>query len=555
MLASITFKYGPGRQNRKPQLSLIRRQQQICSAFLAFGWQLGWDYLWRRQSPKVRRKRARWLMHKLLSLGPTFIKIGQFLSTRIDLLPPEYIQALSELQDRVPPFSSERAIATIEESLGHPLNDLYADFEADPLAAASLGQVHRARLHSGEEVVVKVQRPNLEAILELDYRAVGQLVRWCDRHVPHSRRYELESIYEEFFSILFREIDYIQEGENADRFRENFAQVGYVTVPKIYWEYTARRVLTMEYLPGIRVDNRAALEAFGLSPQQINQQGICCYLKQLLQDGFFHADPHPGNLAVSKEGDLIFYDYGMMTDVAAMNQDQMVRTFFAVMKKDAPQVIITLTELGLITPVADMAPVQRVMQVILDRFTERPVDVQVFTEMQDEVYALFEQQPFRLPAKMTYILKSLTTLDGIARSLDPEYNLTAAAQPFVKTLLVKAKPGQGMGELARQTRKMIQQRLNQPSRLEQRLQTLEERLERGEISVQIRNPTSDRQLRRLERLLICVLYACISGFTLLAGALLILAQLPGWGIFLFMISGVAAVALIRQWFRLIWPWR
>lgn len=213
MLASITFKYGPGRQNRKPQLSLIRRQQQICSAFLAFAWQLGWDSLWRRQSPKLRRKRARWLMHKLLDLGPTFIKIGQFLSTRIDLLPLEYIQALSELQDRVPPFSSERAIATIEEGLGHPLDDLYAYFEPTPLAAASLGQVHRARLHSGEEVVVKVQRPNLETILELDYRAVGQLVRWCDRYVPHSCRYELESIYEEFFRFYFGKLTISRRGK------------------------------------------------------------------------------------------------------------------------------------------------------------------------------------------------------------------------------------------------------------------------------------------------------------------------------------------------------
>lgn len=555
MLASITYQYGGGGQNRKSRGSLLRRQQQICRAFLAFGWQLGWDYLWRRDSPKLRRKRARWLLHRLLDLGPTFIKIGQFLSTRIDLLPLEYTQALSELQDRVPPFSSERAIATIEASLGHSLGDLYAHFEHAPLAAASLGQVHRARLHSGEEVVVKVQRPNLEDILELDYRAIGQLVRWCDRHVPHSRRYELESIYQEFFSILFREIDYIQEGENADRFRENFAQVPYIQVPKIYWQYTSRHVLTMEYVPGMRIDNRAALEAFGLSPQDINQRGICCYLKQLLQDGFFHADPHPGNLAVSKDGTLIFYDYGMMTDVAAMNQEQMVRTFFAVMKKDTQQVILTLTELGLITPVADMVPIQRVMQVILERFTERPVDVQVFTEMQEEVYTLFEQQPFRLPAKMTYILKSLTTLDGIARSLDPEYNLTAAAQPFLKSLVVQSKSGKGVGELARQTRQLIQQKLSQPSRLELRLQRLEERLERGDISFQVQNPTGDRQLRRLERLLVCLLYACISGFTLLAGSLLVLAQLSGWGIVLFIVSALAAVALVRQGLGLIWPWR
>jgi len=536
--------------SRPSRWLLFRRISQIVGVLGQFGSQLLWDYTWRRRSHRTQSQRARWLVQQLLVLGPTFIKIGQFLSTRFDLLPPAYIEALRKLQDQVPPFDSRRAIALIEQHLGQSLGDLYATFDPKPLAAASLGQVHRARLHSGEEVVVKVQRPQLEAQLYLDYLAIGELIRWADRWLPFLRPYALQEIYEEFFSILLREIDYIQEGQNADRFRANFAQDPYIRVPKVYWTHTCHYVLTMEYLPGIRIDNRAAIEAFGLNPQMINQRGICCYLKQLLIDGFFHADPHPGNLAVTKEGDLIFYDYGMMTEVPALNQQQMVQTFFAVLQKDSDRVIAALMELGLLMPVTDRVPLQRIMQLILDRFTERPVDLAAFRELQQDVYALFEQQPFRLPAKMTYILKSLTTLDGIARSLDPEYNLSAAAQPFVKELMRHSRPG--WRELIHQTQTLINQRLQQPSRVEVRLQQLEDRLARGELQVSVRHPTMERQLRRIESLLICLVYLGLAGFTLLAGAMLWSAKAPGGAIALFTVAALAGLALVRSWLRFLW---
>jgi predicted unusual protein kinase regulating ubiquinone biosynthesis (AarF/ABC1/UbiB family) len=482
----------------------------------------------------------------MLDLGPVFIKIGQSLSTRIDLLPKEYVEAFSELQDRVPPFKNEEAATIVEVELGKPLFVIYRDFCPEPLASASLGQVHKARLHTGEEVVVKIQRPGLKKLFDLDYIAIQKLLALF-RRLGWFKSWKLEEIYHEFFAILYQEIDYIQEGKNADRFRHNFQDQPRVIIPKVYWQYSTSKVLTLEYVPGIKVDDRAALEACEIDPKEINQFGIYCYLRQLLQDGFFHADPHPGNIAVSKKGELIFYDFGMMAEVPSLSKDQMVKTFFAVLKKDTNEVINTLTNMGLLEPVNDMAPVKRLLKFVLDRFTEKPLNLQEFEAIKREVYAVFEQQPFRLPAKMTYILKSLATLDGLARILDPEYNLTAAAQPFLQSITAKNK-GNLMGELFKQARSFISYQLNQPSRSELLFLRLEERIERGELEVQIRSIETERLLKRLNLALKALVYVCIGGFSVAIGVLLLLfgtGKYVGWIILLFCLGAFCLLSVLR----------
>ncbi|MEB3293458.1 MAG: AarF/ABC1/UbiB kinase family protein, partial [Synechococcales bacterium] len=428
---------------QRSHYSPIARQFDVSISAVKLSW-----YLWLDSHSKGRRsdqrgRRAQWLVATLLDLGPTFIKIGQALSTRADLLPLEYVKALTRLQDQVPCFPVDQAIATIETELGAPLSSLYQEFDRTPIAAASLGQVHRAKLHSGEDVVVKVQRPGLDRLFDLDFRVLKQLVQVAKRVLPGSQHVDLDAIYQEFTEILYREVDYVREAMNADRFRRNFLDHEYIVVPKVYPRFTTKRVLTMEYMPGIKVNERSKLEAIGINPKDINHIGICAYLKQLLQDGFFQADPHPGNMAVSTDGKLIFYDFGMMAEVQPMNKDQMVQTFFAVLKKDTDQVVTALTDMGLIEPLSDMTPVRRIIKFLLERFTEKPVEIQAFKSLRNELYSLFEQQPFRLPARMTFIIKALTTLDGVARDLDPQYNLLAAAKPFVKSLAVSTVQSQG----------------------------------------------------------------------------------------------------------------
>ena len=530
---------------QRSKYSLLARQRDIFTAAAEWMFYLWWDSTFPNNSPNHKNRRAQWLVETLLRLGPTFIKIGQALSTRADLLPLEYVEALAKLQDKVPPFSAEEAIALIESELSNSLYALYRDFERFPLAAASLGQVHKARLHTGEDVVIKVQRPGLENLFKLDFQALGKLLRFCNRYLPWTRKYELEAIYNEFFNLLYQEIDYIQEGKNTERFAANFNGYPRIIVPKVYWRYTTTKIFTAEYLPGIKVNDRQTLEACGIDPKQVNQLGICCYLKQLLLDGFFQADPHPGNMAVSQDGSLIFYDFGMMAEMKAIAKDQMIRTFFAVLKKDTEEVLDTLIDMGLIVPVSDMTPVRRLLTFILDQFTEKPLDIIAFSKMSSEVYAMFEQQPFRLPAQMTFILKALTTLDGIARTLDPQYNPVACAQPFIKSITVSQGKGNLIGELARQARDFVKYKWKQPSATELLIRRLEERIERGELELRVRNIESDRTLKRISLAIKSLIYACISGCSLLAGALLLTVPSYNWAIAAFTLAGLWFLILLR----------
>jgi predicted unusual protein kinase regulating ubiquinone biosynthesis (AarF/ABC1/UbiB family) len=306
----------------------------------------------------------------------------------------------------------------------------------------------------------------------------------------------------------------------------------------------------LEYLPGIKIDDRQTMEACGINTKEIIQLGICCYLKQLLQDGFFQSDPHPGNMAVSQDGHLIFYDFGTMTEVKPIAKDQMIKTFFAVLRKDTEEVINTLMYMGLIEPVQDMTPIRRLIAFTLDKFREKPVELQAFDQMRSEIYAMFEQQPFRLPAQMTFILKSITTLDGIARTLDPEYNLLSASKPFIKSLTV-SKQGRGnvVGELARQARDFIQYKLRQPNATELLLRRLEERLEQGELQLNVRAIESERALKRINLAIKSLMYACLASFTLLSGTVL-LGTYPNWAIAAFAFSGFWFLILLRSLIKL-----
>ena len=523
----------------------IVRQLEIFGFTMQFLTFLLWDRLTGANRGKKRQRRAKWLVDRLMNLGPTFIKIGQSLSTRADLIPLEYIEQLTQLQDRVTEFNSQEAIRVIETELGQTLDNLFASFSVSPLACASLGQVHRARLLSGEEVVIKVQRPNLEGLFNLDFELLHRLTRWLNIF-PVVKKYNLEAIYQEFFELLFQEIDYIHEGKNADRFRENFKNYPQVKVPLVYWQYTTRKVLTLEYVPGIKVDDRETLLANGINVDGIIQLGICSYLKQLLQDGFFQSDPHPGNMAVSQEGELIFYDFGTMFELKSVAKDQMIETFFAILRKDTETVLKTLVYMGLIEPVVELQPVRNIVQFLLDEFRDKPVDVRAFEQISDQVYLMFKQQPFRLPPQMTFIIKSVTTLDGIARSLDPQYNLLAASQPFVKSLAVSGGTTNTMLTLANQARTFLKQQWQKGNKNQRMIRQLEEKIERGNLVFQVKSRENERLLKRIYLGIKVLINVCLLGFSIVSAIFLLDTNYSKLAIIPFSLAGLFALFFLRS---------
>ncbi|QSV63428.1 MAG: AarF/ABC1/UbiB kinase family protein [Dolichospermum sp. DL01] len=535
---------------QKTKYSTLARKIDIFRAAAKFMLFLWWDSIFPQDSLEHKKNRATWFVNTLIDLGATFIKIGQTLSTRADLLPLEYIEALGTLQDQVPAFSSQEAINMIELELGKPLQFIYKEFEFNPLAAASLGQVHKATLYSNEEVVVKVQRPGLEALFNLDFKILLQLIKFCNKYFAGVRKYNLQSIYNEFFDLLFQEIDYIQEGKNSDKFRENFHGYPRIIVPKVYWQYTTTKILTLEYKPGIKINDKAALEACGINIHQVNETGICCYLKQLLQDGFFQVDPHPGNMAVNLDGSIIFYDFGMMAEIGILDKDQMIKTFFAILKKDSNEVVNTLMRMGLLEPIPDMTPVKRLVTFLLDKFTDKPLDIKALGEVKIELYEMFEQQPFRLPAQMTFILKAITTLDGIARTLEPQYNPTVLSQAFIKSLAVTKSKGSTIAQLSHQARDFIQYQLTKPNKTEVLVKKLEERIERGELQLRVKNVESDRILGRIYLAVKTLIYACLTGFSLLTGLILIIVKYHNWAIAIFCVCAFCLYLLVKSLMKL-----
>ena len=383
-------------------------------------------------------KQALWLRESLISLGPTFIKIGQALGTRADLLPLEYVQELATLQDQVPSFSTAEAFQIIETELGRSVHECYPEIDSEPIAAASLGQVYRARLATGEEVAVKVQRPNLEATIAFDIAILYRLVKLTNRFFPKANENaDWEGMLREFHATIFEEMDYVKEGRNADRFRYNFRTWRAVRVPKIYWSHTNTRVLTLDFIRGTKVVDIEGLKANRISPVKVNRLLIRTYLKQLLEDGFFHADPHPGNLLVMDSGHLAFFDFGMVGRITPKLQAQMIDAFFHVVGRDVRGLGQDIIDLNFLKPGVDPETVRPVVESLFTHYLNLRLGEVNFKELTYDLAEVIYEYPFRLPSNFTYIMRALMTLEGIGVVTDPGFSFFETAKPYAKEFMLK----------------------------------------------------------------------------------------------------------------------
>ena len=547
------------RWNRK-HYSRHRRFVDIWSfvlKLLAAQWLYGkaWSYPGGVTDEKKALRRIRlavWIRETLLDLGPTFIKVGQLFSTRADLFPSEYVEELAKLQDKVPAFEYGQVEAIIQQDVGKTIPELYKSFDPIPLAAASLGQVHRAQLHSGEEVVVKVQRPGLKKLFTIDLAILKGIARYFQRHPEWGRGRDWMGIYAECCRILWEEIDYLNEGRNADTFRRHFRGEDWVNVPRVYWRFSSPQVLTLEYLPGIKISHYEAIEAAGLNRKHLAQLGAKAYLHQLLNNGFFHADPHPGNIAVSTDGSLIFYDFGMMGQVQAITREKLLNTFFGIAQKDAEQVVNSLVDLGALAPADDMGPVRRSVQYMLDNFMDKPFEAQSVSAISDDLYEIAYDQPFRFPATFTFVMRAFSTLEGVGKGLDPEFNFMEVAKPFAMQLMSNSgrspmEEADGLlGELSRQAAQMSSTALGLPRRLDDTI----DKLERGDIRVRVRSIESDRILRRISSVNLGMNYTMLTGAFTLSATILFVNQYLLLAFVMAVVAAVNAAVLIRLLMRL-----
>ncbi|WP_338442781.1 AarF/ABC1/UbiB kinase family protein [Synechococcus elongatus IITB4] len=510
-----------------------------------------WTYLGGFSSDRQnqrRRRLASWIRETCLDLGPTFIKVGQLFSTRADLFPAEYVEELSKLQDQVPAFDLEQVQQILTSELGASPEALFSDFDPVPLAAASLGQVHRARLKTGEAVVVKVQRPGLQQLFTVDLAILRGIAEYFQRHRRWGQGRDWVGIYEECCRILWQETDYLREGRNADRFRRDFRDCDWLLVPRVYWRYASPRVLTLEYLPGIKISDYTALEAANLDRQKISQLNAEAYLRQVLNHGFFHADPHPGNLAVSPTGRLIFYDFGMMGEIRTDVRSKLMQVFLGIARKDADDIVSALVELGALLPTGDLGPVRRSVQYLLDNFLDRPFEGQSISAISDDIYEIAYDQPFRFPATFTFVMRAFSTLEGVGKGLDPDFNFMTVAKPYALEIMSDATPNAAglLNEFSRQALAVGNSALGLPRRLDDTL----DKLEQGDLRVRVRASESDRLLRRLLLTQQSQTWAILTSALWIGSAIVSLSALPLLAIAPFGLGLIPLGLLIRTQLRL-----
>lgn len=397
-----------------------------------------WLHRGRISQSERRLKEAAFIRRKLIKLGPTFIKIGQTLATRADIMPVEYIQELSRLQDEVPPFPSEQAKAIIAQELMAPIEEIFSSFDDVPIAAASLGQVHKAVLRTGQHVAVKVQRPDLKTQVDLDVSVLRRIAGWLERYPNLIRGVEWQRTLDEFHATIFEEMDYEQESRNAEIFRANFVRWKEVYVPQIYPIFSTRVVIVMEFIDGLKVTQIEELKAAGREPGDIVKLLARTYLKQLLEDGFFHADPHPGNLRVMADGRLAFFDFGMVGRLEVELQSKLINAFFHTIERDVHGLVDDMVRLGFIT----LSPEEEtrfkpLIEDLLDRYLSRRIGEIQFKELIFDLGHVIYEFPFRIPASFTYVIRAVMTLEGIGTIVDPSFAFFEVAKPYAKRFMFR----------------------------------------------------------------------------------------------------------------------
>ena len=505
-----------------------------------------WTYLKGFTAIKREKRnilRAKWLTKELVNLGSAFIKLGQLLSARADVVPSAWVNELISLQDRVPSFSFKKVEEILTLELGNSFQQItYID--EIPIGSASLAQVHKAKLINNKSVIFKVQRPDIERFFRLDLDVMNQVARVVQKIKVISRGNDWVGIAKESKRVLLRELDFRIEAQYAARFKQQFMDDSDIKVPSVFWDLSTSKVLCLEYLPGIKINDIKSLKSNDINTSSIAKIGATSYLKQLVNYGFFHADPHPGNLAVSKEGSLIYYDFGMMGFVSERIRGRLNSMIKAAALRNVNGLVKELQIAGLIEKDIEIGPVRRLIRIMLNEALTPPFDSKIIEKLSGDISELAYGKPFRIPIELIFVFRALSTFEGVGRYLDPDFNLIAIAKPFLLPLMTSKDSDSNdlFNELGRQVTEIGSKAVGLPKRLDENL----ERLEQGDLQLQVRMGESDRQLRRMINAQQSLGNSVLLGSLAITSALLASTNRP----FLFIIPAIIGFPIALSWIKL-----
>ncbi len=463
-------------------------------------------------------------------LGPTFVKLGQILSTRPDLLPQEYIVELSKLLDAGPPVALDQIQATIEKELGRPIEELFSRFDIDPIASASIGQVHRATLPDGTAVVVKVQRPGVRRVVYADLNLLRSQIRFLEARSETLSDYGLTEIANEFSESLQAELDYTLEARNADRLREMAASADVdVLIPKVYWKYTTRAVITMDDLAGITLSDRKALEGRGYDLTEIAERAIDIYLKQVFVQGIFHADPHPANILVY-DGRIGLVDFGMVGYLARNVREQLGDLLFALTRQDADEMLYIVARMGALSHAADLRALRRDLQRLLMRYYDASLENLPIARFLADVSSVAFRHHVRMPPDLALLARTVVVLEGVVRGLDPTLRLSKYLEPFIIRVIRERISLRRVASDSIKTLRDLEQALHVMPR---RFDMLTEQLERGELTLRLDVHRLEQTLGRMEAVGNRISFSVVVAAIVIGSALVLLAGEAAFFVFPF----------------------
>ncbi len=535
------------------RIERIRRGRKIANVLIKHGF----GHFIERLDPKFSGKkdhkrddektpvseRARLVLEEL---GPTFVKFGQMLSLRPDLIPPEFVKEFRKLQDSVPGFGYDDVESAITKELGSPIDDMFSSFDKKPLAAASIAQVHKAVL-GGEDIVVKIQRPRIEETIDADLDILFNLARLTVKHIPESELYNPVGIVEEFTKAIRKELDFTIEGRNIDRFLRNFKDDPTVCGPKVYWNYTSKRILTMGFIKGTKlselgseIDKETRLEFTDKIAQSC--------MKQILVHGFFHADPHPGNLFVTADDKIAFIDFGIVGTVDEYLKEKLASLFIALMQKDTDRITNELLDIGMVTDETSLPEFRSDIAQLIETYYGTSLHAINISVMLNEGMETALRHRVRIPADFALLIKSIVTLEGVCRELNPEFNLTEAAKPFAESLITeRMHPKRLINKMTKNLSELSELLMIMPKKINQILS----QLEKGKLLIDIEHKGLNQFMSEIDivsnRISVSLIISSIiiaSSIILLAGKGPMLFDLPVFGIVGYMIVGVLGMALV-----------